>query len=110
MGWIMEHLSGLLPVNRLFETPRLVAFRHPRPVYATHILIVPKRAIRDLAELASERDEFGLQFMKDLLDCVRRIVVEFDLERPGYRLIVNGGSYQDVPELHFHLVSGSNLE
>jgi diadenosine tetraphosphate (Ap4A) HIT family hydrolase len=45
--------------------------------------------------------------MGDLLSCVSRLVVSFNLGKPGYRLIVNGGGYQDVPELHFHLVSGS---
>jgi diadenosine tetraphosphate (Ap4A) HIT family hydrolase len=28
------------------------------------------------------------------------------LKEAGYRLIVNGGKYQDVAQLHFHLVSG----
>jgi diadenosine tetraphosphate (Ap4A) HIT family hydrolase len=28
---------------------------------------------------------------------------EFHL--PAYRLIVNGGEYQDFPQVHFHLIS-----
>ena len=27
------------------------------------------------------------------------------MEAGGYRLLVNGGAYQDVPHLHFHLVA-----
>jgi hypothetical protein len=27
------------------------------------------------------------------------------LEAQGHRLIANGGSYQEVPMLHFHLIS-----
>ena len=109
VGWMMEHLSNLLPVDRLFETPRLVAFRHPRPAYSIHILIVPKKAVHNLMDLESVGDDFASLFMADLLACVRKIVADFDLEQSGYRLIVNGGGYQDVPELHFHLVSGSAL-
>jgi diadenosine tetraphosphate (Ap4A) HIT family hydrolase len=30
-------------------------------------------------------------------------VDEFQL--PAYRLIVNGGEFQDFPQLHFHLIS-----
>ena len=31
--------------------------------------------------------------------------MSFILAESGYRLIVNGGKYQDFPYLHFHLVS-----
>ena len=41
---------------------------------------------------------------------VQSLVAELDVEGPGYRLIVNGGGYQGVPQLHFHLVSGAPPE
>lgn len=106
VGWMFENLSSILPVDRLYETPRLVAFHHPEPVHPIHILIVPKKAVKNISELAETGSEFAPHFMEDLLNCVRKLVEDFALERSGYRLIVNGGSYQDVPELHFHLVSG----
>jgi diadenosine tetraphosphate (Ap4A) HIT family hydrolase len=31
---------------------------------------------------------------------------DLNLEERGYRLIVNGGEYQEFPQLHFHLISG----
>jgi histidine triad (HIT) family protein len=46
-------------------------------------------------------------FMLDLFQTVQSIVAEFNLAESGYRLICNGGAYQDVPHLHFHLVSGA---
>jgi diadenosine tetraphosphate (Ap4A) HIT family hydrolase len=33
------------------------------------------------------------------------LVGDFALEACGYRLVTNGGRYQDVPQLHFHLIS-----
>lgn len=107
VGLIMEYLSKLLPVDRLYETSLLLAFRHPRPEYPVHVLIVPKKAIRNFIQLIDHQEEFKSQFMVDLLHCVRQLVIDLDLEQRGYRLIVNGGQYQDVPELHFHLISGS---
>lgn len=109
VGWTMEHLTSLLPVDRLFETPCLLAFRHPSPVYPVHILIVPKKAVENLLQLAEKGDAFTQRFMEDLLACVCQLVADEHLEKAGYRLIVNGGVYQDVPELHFHLVSGDRL-
>jgi len=32
------------------------------------------------------------------------------MEDQGCRLIVNGGKYQDFPVLHFHLISGEEIQ
>ena len=102
-GWLFSHMSFAIPVQRLRETETLMAFHHPRPVYAVHILLVPKRPLSGLADLtAADAD-----FMTDLFAAVQSLVSVFQLEEPGYRLIVNGGRYQDIPHLHFHLVSGN---
>jgi histidine triad (HIT) family protein len=96
-------MSFAIPVNRLRETKTLITFRHPRPSYPLHILIVPKKALNSLVDLGSEDAEF----LVDLFATVGSLVSEFELEAAGYRLIANGGSFQDVPQLHFHLISGT---
>lgn len=101
IGWVFAHMSFLIPVDRLRETPTLMAFYHPKPAYPVHILIVPKSARRDLTALTGEDS----QFMIDLFAVVRDLVAELNLHERGYRLIANGGPYQDVPQLHFHLIS-----
>jgi histidine triad (HIT) family protein len=99
--WSFAHMSFVLPVKRLYESESLIAFPHPRPSYALHILIVPKRSIGSFIEIPPGETAF----MHDLPDAVAVLVRRFNLERVGYRLITNGGAYQDVPLLHFHLVS-----
>jgi histidine triad (HIT) family protein len=96
-------MSFIIPAQRIYESDRLVAFHHPRPSYPVHILLVPKKSVASLSEL--EPSDYG--FLGDLLLCVQNLVVELNLEEPGYRLIVNGGKYQEIPQLHFHLVSGA---
>jgi diadenosine tetraphosphate (Ap4A) HIT family hydrolase len=44
-------------------------------------------------------------FLRKLIETVQSLVREFNLAHNGYRLIANGGAYQDVPQLHFHLVA-----
>ncbi len=94
-------MSFAIPVNRLRETKTLIAFYHPKPSYALHILIVPKRNIAQLGALTAADSDF----MVDLFQNVQSLVAELDLEARGYRLIANGGKYQDVAHLHFHLVA-----
>jgi len=100
IGWMFAHMSFAIPVKRLRETDTLLAFSHPKPSYPVHILLVPKRAIGSLMELSSTDEDF----YADLIQTVQSLVAEFDLEQGGYRLVVNGGEYQQVPQLHFHLI------
>ncbi len=99
IGWMFEHMSFAIPVQRLRETDTLMAFHHPTPAYKFHVLLVPKKSVVSLKEL----DSHDAAFLVDLYSSVQSIVDEFQL--PAYRLIVNGGEYQDFPQLHFHLVS-----
>jgi histidine triad (HIT) family protein len=99
IGWMFAHMSFAIPVKRLRETESLMAFRHPKPAYAFHVLIVPKKAVASLAEL----NPTDTAFLTDLYSTVQFLVQEFKL--PAYRLIVNGGEFQDFPQLHFHLIS-----
>jgi histidine triad (HIT) family protein len=99
IGWIFAHMSFAIPVKRLRETETLMAFHHPKPSYTFHVLLVPKKAVASLKEF----DPTDTTFLTDLYSTVQSLVSEFHL--PAYRLIVNGGEYQDFPQLHFHLVS-----
>jgi histidine triad (HIT) family protein len=101
IAWIMAHMSFLIPAQRLHETATLVAFYHPQPSYPVHILIVPKRAIGSLIDI-SQADQ---PFLVDLFDCVRQLVQKLHLDRQGYRLVANGGDFQDIAQLHFHLIA-----
>ena len=93
-------MSWLIPVERLYETDSLMAFHHPVPVDRIHVLIVPKRRYATLLELAPDDHTF----QRDLFETVQKLVHDFDLTQTGYRLLCNGGEFQDVPHLHFHLI------
>lgn len=99
IGWIFEHMSFVIPVKRLRETSTLIAFHHPKPSYPFHVLLVPKKAVASLKEFNSNDSAF----LFDMYSTVQSLVDEFHL--PAYRLIVNGGEYQDFPQLHFHLIA-----
>jgi histidine triad (HIT) family protein len=87
-GWIFTHMSFAIPVRRLHEADSLLAFHHPKPFHPFHVLLVPKKALPSLA---------------DLVQNVQRLVADYHLA--AYRMVVNGGKYQDFQQLHFHLFS-----
>ncbi len=101
VGVLFARHSRWLPVRRVRETPGALAFWHPRPAYACHILIVPKRALRSLADLQpGEPNPAG-----EMLLLARSVARDLGLDARVYRLVLNGGAYQDVPQLHLQLVS-----
>jgi histidine triad (HIT) family protein len=99
-GWIFAHMSFAIPARRLRETDTLLAFHHPQPDHPFHVILLPKKDIRSLTDL----DPLD-PFLADLIMVVQSLVAEYHL--PAYRLLVNGGAYQEFPHLHFHLISES---
>ena len=96
-------MSTILPIQRLRETDTLLAFHNPEPTYPVHILIMPKQPIAKFMDLSPTDN--GL--IMEVVLMVQSLVEELNLKEEGYRLIVNGGKYQNLPRLHFHLVSGN---
>jgi histidine triad (HIT) family protein len=98
---VISKMDFLIPVQRLRDTPNLLAFHHPQPSYPLHILIVPKRVLAGLQDIS--RADQDLLF--EIFQIVQSLVAEFDLDPVGYRLVINGGKNQEFPLLHFHLIS-----
>lgn len=101
VGWSFAHLSHWMPLERLDETERVVAFYHPRPSYRVHVLLVPKRPFSSLLTLA----QTDADILVDVHSIAQQLVTKLELEESGYSLIVNGGARQDVKQLHWHLIA-----
>jgi len=63
-------------------------------------LLVPGKPSPSLADLDPAADA---TFLTELFAAVQSLVDEYHL--PAYRLLVNGGEYQEFPHWHFHLTS-----
>jgi len=104
VGCVFAHLSFILPVKRLYQSARLIAFQHPSPSYSVHVLLIPKKSIRGLNELSV--DDAGL--LIEILQTAKKLACDLGLTKSGYRLVYNGGAYQKVPQMHFHLIPASD--
>ncbi len=95
-----------IPADIVYEDDRCLAFRDINPQAPTHVLVIPKRAIRSVAELeASDADLIGYLFV-----VVRKIAEQEGLSN-GYRTVINSGrdGGQTVDHLHIHLLGGRGL-
>jgi len=87
-------MSFAIPIKRLRETETLMAFYHTNKSYQFNVLIAPKKAVASLEEF----DSTDTNFLTDLYSTLQSLVDEFHLAEGAYRLIVNGGEYQDFPQ------------
>jgi diadenosine tetraphosphate (Ap4A) HIT family hydrolase len=101
--WVLQRFPRFIFNRSLIETPDLLAFFHPKPAHAFHIVLLPRTAMRSFTEI-----DPGDPFVSDLINSVKQLVDRYDLL--AYRLVVNGGAYQEFPHLHFHLISDVQKE
>ena len=101
LHWIFAFFSFVIPAEKLIKNAALLAFHHPSPSYPLHILIVPREKFRSIKDLPTPDYCFEVELFK----AVNLLVEKFCQEEKGYRLIVNGGDYQEIDHLHFHLIS-----
>lgn len=95
-----------IPANIVYEDDLCLAFRDIAPKAPTHLLVIPKKEIVSVAEIADE----DKQLIGHLYAVIRDLAVREGLGA-GYRVVVNCGEHggQTVPHLHFHLLGGRVL-
>ena len=99
-------ISGELPCEKVHETENVFAFKDIAPKAPVHILIVPKKEIKDLQSVKPE----DAYIIAEMIQVAQHIAKEYDIV-DGYRLLTNNGpgSGQAVFHLHFHLLGGGGL-
>lgn len=93
-----------IPTKKVrYEDFDVIAFDSINPVAETHILIIPKKHIVSFLEINEDFD-----FSK-IVKAAQKIIMENKIEL-AYKLVFNGGKFQTVPHLHWHLLSGDLKE
>lgn len=99
-----EALSGKTKIDVLFESEDVLAFYHTRPFWEKHIVIIPKKHIKDLISVLDEDMHIIAQIMK----VARDLAKDLNLSK-GVKLLTNLGKFQDTPHVHFHLAEGERI-
>lgn len=99
-------INGEVPSKKVFENDRIVAFHDISPQAPVHILIVPKKPLKDLSDISEDDAPLLGELMLVAKDLAEKFGVSHD-----FRLISNCGvrAGQVVFHLHFHLIGGKQL-
>ncbi len=96
-----------IPAVIVYEDDLCISFRDIDPKAPQHILIVPKKEIKSLADVAEE----DAPLLGHLLLKASQIAKEQGISDSGYRIVVNtnkeGG--QEVSHLHLHILGGRQM-
>ena len=88
----------------LHANDQLIVFRDIRPQAPVHLLIVPRKHIRSVNDLAEE----DAPILGELFQAAQEMAKRLDVAGDGYRLFVNveRGGGQVIFHLHMHLIGG----
>ena len=98
-------LRGELPCSKVWEDEYALAFNDIRPQAPVHVLVIPKGPYVSWDDFTAKADDAVIAGFMRAIGTVTRVL---ELDKPGYRLMVNmgGNGHQEVPHLHVHIFGG----
>ena len=96
-----------IPADIVYEDSLCLAFKDIHPQAPVHILIVPKKEIPSLADIAPAEDR---ELLGHLLSVVPEIAAQLGIKE-CFRVVINSGpgAGQTVFHLHLHLMGGRSF-
>jgi histidine triad (HIT) family protein len=99
-------IDGEIPARIVYQDDRCLAFHDIAPQAPTHVIVIPKKEIASLDDVAGE----DAALLGHMLVVVRDLARQLQLSG-GYRVVVNCGPHagQSVDHLHFHILGGRQM-
>ena len=100
-------LAGDIPADIIYESETAIGFRDINPQAPTHVLIIPRKHIATINEIAGEDQSI----VGSLYSAAREIAASEGLTDEGYRAVMNcnEAAGQTVFHIHLHLLGGRPL-
>ncbi|MGB5832665.1 MAG: histidine triad nucleotide-binding protein [Thiohalocapsa sp.] len=100
--------AGEVPADIVYEDEHVVAFRDLSPQAPTHILVIPRKSIPTLNDVA----EADAELIGRLFLAAAKVAEQEGIADDGYRTIINcnAGAGQTVFHLHVHVIGGRPLQ
>ncbi len=106
VGDAFRHCPWAIPVKKVRCSREVLAFCHPKPAYAAHLILSPRRAIRNLQQMAAPA---CAGYFACIWDTAMDICAHQTEYREAFTLVANGGRRQEVQQVHFHLFTGYDM-
>ena len=96
---------GEIPAKMVVNNKEIAAFRDANPQAPTHILIIPRKHIASLDDMADSN------LLGQMMAIAAALARQEGIAKTGYRTVINTGSDggQSVDHLHVHLLGGRHM-
>ncbi len=99
-------IAGEIPSTKVYEDEFCSAFRDIAPQAPTHVLVVPKAHVSDIAHAG----DLPAGTVEAIMAAIGKIAAQEGLTN-GFRVVSNCGpdACQSVGHLHFHILGGRQM-
>lgn len=99
--------AGEIPSKVVLDRGEVFAFRDINPAAPTHILVIPRKHIKDVSELTDDH----ASLLSEIYTAANELAKSEGISESGYRIVANTGpnAGQSVFHLHFHLLGGRRM-
>lgn len=100
-------VDGTIKANVVFQNDRVVAFKDITPKAPVHVLIIPRKHLASVLDIAVEDGAL----IGEIFQVAGRLAQDLGLANKGFRVVVNSGADagQSVFHLHYHLLGGRRM-
>ncbi len=96
-----------IPARIAYEDEHCLAFHDISPQAPVHVLLIPKKPIRSMAEVTAA----DASLLGHMMTVIPKLAAQLGIKESGFRVVTNtnveGG--QTVFHLHFHILGGRVL-
>jgi histidine triad (HIT) family protein len=100
-------VDGKVKANLVYQDDAMVAFKDIAPKAPVHILIIPRKHLVSVSDIA-EQDRV---LIGQIFQVAAKLAREQGIAESGYRVVANSGADagQSVFHLHYHLLGGRQM-
>ncbi len=100
-------IKGAIPSEIIYQDKYIVAFNDIKPMAPIHILMVPKKHIKNFIDIQDDDNKF----IHAIIKAIKKLAKKYEIVEKGFRQVINtkddGG--QTVDHLHWHLLGGRKM-
>lgn len=99
--------GGKIKAKIVHQNDHLLAFKDIAPKAPVHILLIPRKHLASVADIADE----DRALIGEIFQAAAELAREQGIADSGYRIVVNSGADagQSVFHLHYHLLGGRRM-
>jgi len=99
--------AGTIPARIVYQDDQVVAFHDLNPQAPTHVLVIPRRHLENLAAAATGDEAL----LGRLLLAARQVAESEGIVASGFRVVINtnADAGQSVAHLHVHVLGGRRM-